>query len=333
MKTLITVYNSNLKKVAFRPEAIQKLESISEVTWVPEGPAYTVEELMRDIRPFDACITSWDSPKFTPEVLANAESLKFIGHAAGTVVPFVDRCIFKKDIAVVNANSALAKSTAELAVALIMTGAWNLNSYHKRMKAGGWSEGDHETVMGINRQSIGLIGYGDISREVIRLLQPYHPEIRLCSAHCTEEEAAALGVKLVGLEELLKKSRIVSLHNTLTPSSRGMIGQKELSWLMDGALFVNTARAPIVDTNALLEEIRSGRISAAIDVYDHEPLDRESELLKYPNIFCVPHIGGFSGYWRTRLGETVIDDLIRFVNGQALQGRITEKKFDRLTPM
>ena len=130
----------------------------------------------------------------------------------------------------------------------------------------------------------------------------------------------------------MRKSRIVSLHNTLTPSSRGMIGKKELSWLQDGALFVNTARSPIVDGNALLGELRSGRISAVIDVYDHEPLDRESELLKLPNVLCTPHIGGFSGYWRTRLGETVIDDLVRFVKGQPLQGRITVEKFDRLTP-
>lgn len=333
MKTLITVYNSNLKKVAFNPEAIKKLQAVSEVVWVEEGPTYTVEELARDIRSFDACITCWDSPKFTPQVLANAGHLKFIGHAAGTVMPIVDRSIFETEIVVTNANSALAQSTAELAVTLLMAGAWNIHGYHERMKEGGWSEGDHETVPGLNRQSIGLIGYGDISREVIRLLQPYHPEIRLCSAHCTAEEAAALGVELAGLEELMKKSRIVSLHNTLTPATRGMIGKKELSWLQDGALLVNTARSPIVDGNALLSELRSGRISAAIDVYDHEPLDRKSALLKLPNVLCTPHIGGFSGYWRTRLGETVIDDLVRFVNGQPLRGQITVEKFDRLTPM
>lgn len=73
-----------------------------------------------------------------------------------------------------------------------------------------------------------------------------------------------------------------------------MIGARELAWMQDGALLVNTARAPIVDTAALLAEVRSGRISAAVDVYEQEPLDRDHELLRYPNVLCEPHVGGFS---------------------------------------
>jgi phosphoglycerate dehydrogenase-like enzyme len=332
MKTLVTVYDSDLKNMIFKHGAIEKLKEFSEVDFVEEGKCYSIDKLARDIKAYDACITGWCSPKFTPEVLAQADNLKFIGHTAGTVVPIVDESIFQKDIVVVNANSTLAKSTAEAAMALIMAGAWNLHGYNTSLKQGNWSRNISETVMGLQNQVIGLIGYGDISKEVIKLLKPFNANILLYSHYCPEEEAAQAGVELCSLEELLKRSRIISLHNTLTPSTIGMIGSRELALVQEGALIVNTARGPIIDEQALLKALKTGRIFAALDVYEKEPLDKEHELLKLPNVLCLPHIGGFSSYWKTRLGITVIEDLERFVKGEELLGRITFEKFKRLTP-
>lgn len=308
------------------------LEQFSEVVWVEEGKPYTSEQLAADIGEFDACITSWGSPKLTQQVLEQAGNLKFVGHAAGTVVPIVEECIFDRQIAVVNANAALAKSTAEAAIAMMMAGAWNLHGYEAGLQQGRWSANSKETVLGLYNQVIGLIGYGDISREVIQLLQPYAPQILLFSRHCTLAEAERLGVELCSLHDLLRRSRIISLHNTLTPVSNGMIGQNELALVQDGALIVNTARGPIMDEQALLEHTASGRLNAVLDVYAHEPLGKEHALLQLPNVMCLPHIGGYSGYWKTRLGATVIADLERFVQGESLQGSITREKFNRLTP-
>lgn len=332
MKTLITVPNPFLRKIIFSDTAIKRLQALSEITWTEEGRKYTSEELAQIIPPYDACITGWGSVKFTQEVVEKAAKLKFIGHTAGTVVPVVDECVFDKGITVVNANDPLARSTAELAVALMMNGAWNIHGYNVGMKQGVWSFNNKETVMGLYGQVIGLIGMGDISREVIRLLKPYHARILMHSSYCSPEEAQALGVELCSLEELLKNSQIVSLHNTLTPSTKGMLGQKELAMLKDGALIVNTARAPIIDQEALLEELKTGRIFAAIDVFEKEPIDREDELLKLPNVICTPHIGGFSRYWKTRLGETAVEELERYLQGQPLRYEVTLEKFRRQTP-
>lgn len=316
----------------FNQAAIEKLEAISDVDWIEAGKDYTSDDLACHIADYDACITSWGSCKFTPQVLQRAKKLKFIGHAAGTVVPIVDEAVFSTGITVVNANSALARSTAELALTLMMAGAWEIYGYNLRLKQGQWSKNSSETVLGLYRQTIGLIGYGDISRELIRLLKPFDARILLYSGHCTKAEAEDLGVELCPLEELLKSSRIISLHNTLTPSTRGMLGKKELAMIRDQSLLVNTARGPIIDEKALLQELESGRILAALDVYEQEPLDPNHNLLKLPNVLCAPHIGGFSSYWKTRLGETVIDDLARFIKGQPVQGEITAAKFKRLTP-
>ena len=219
MKTLITISDISLKRILFSTEALEKLYAISEVHWIEEGKIYSVEELKNAIPQYDACITSWHSPKFTSEVLNEAVNLKFIGHAAGTVVPIMDEDIFQKKIVVVNANNVLARSTAEHTVGLMMAGAWNHNGFNLNLKRGIWGKSSEGIVMGLYKQTIGLIGYGCISKEVIRLLKPYDVEILLYSKHCNNEEADALGVKLVNLEKLLKESQIISLHNKIGRAS------------------------------------------------------------------------------------------------------------------
>lgn len=334
MRTLITVSNPDLKKTLFSPQAIRKLQSVSQVDWVPEGRMFTSDDLSAQISPYDVVITSWGSPQITAEVLAKSARLRFVGHAAGTVVPIVDPVIFEHDreIIVCNANYALARSTAELAMALIMAGAWQLRGYAQRLEQGEWGSAAKGTGLGIFGQTIGLIGYGEISRELIRMLKPFHVTILLYSRNCADADAAEWGIERCSLDELLQRSSIVSVHNTLTEQTTGMIGREQLKLLQDGALLVNTARGPIIQEQALLEELQSGRIHAALDVFDHEPLPFGHPLLGLPNVLCSPHIGALSGYWRSRLGETVIDDCIRFLRGEPMQGRITKEKFAILTP-
>lgn len=332
MKTLITVSQPDLKRLLFPAACLDKLTSVSELVWIEENKPYTIADLAREIGAFDACITGWGSPKITEEVVRRADKLRWIGHTAGTVIPVVDACVFQRGITVVNANACLAQSTAELAVALMLAAAWKIPAYAARMGKGGWSDNNRETVPAVARQHIGIIGYGVIAREVIRLLRPFEAEIRLFSRHCSEAEARVLGVRLTGLDELLQNSRIVTLHNTLTSSSRGMLGERELALMPDGALLVNTARALIVQGQALLRELESGRLSAALDVFEAEPLPVGHPFQTLPNVLCTPHIGGFAAYWKNRLGESVADDLLRFLRGEEPLGKVTAEQFRSMTP-
>lgn len=331
MKTLVAISCAKLKKMIFDSEAIAALSSFSEVEWLEEGKSYSSGDLLQYLRDCDACVTSWGSPRITKDIV-NESNLKFIGHAAGTVVPYVDETVFEKGIVVVNANSALARSTAEGALALMMAGAWRIRQYNAGIQQGIWSDNNCETVPGLYKQVIGLVGYGDISREVIRLLKPFEAKIFLYSNHCTKQEAETLGVQLCSLEELLRTCKIISIHNTLTSSTRGMIGRKEMDLIQEGALLVNTARARIIDEEALVEYLRKGKFHAALDVFWQEPITPENELMNLPNVLCTPHIAGFSHYWKSRLARTVIDDMKRWVNGEALKGEITRERFLRLTP-
>ncbi|OPH57126.1 hypothetical protein BC351_24975 [Paenibacillus ferrarius] len=332
MKTLVTISDDGLRNMFWQEQVVGKLSRISEVDFMPLKEWLTSEKLADQIGDYDACITSWGSPFFTPEVLARAGKLKFIGHGAGSVASIVGEDVFAKSIAVTSANQVLALSTAECAFSLIFAGAWDHVGYSARLKQGKWSVNNHETVLGVTRRVIGIVGLGEISKHVIRMLKPFDTKILLCSSYCSHKEADALGVELCGLNELFERSDIVSLHNTWTPRTQGMIGAEQLQRLRDGALFVNTARGPIVKEEALVAELRTGRIFAALDVYDYEPVPRDHELLAMSNVLCLPHIGGYHGLLKRELCDFIVEELGRFATGEPLLGAVSLERFLRLTP-
>ncbi|UQZ82320.1 D-3-phosphoglycerate dehydrogenase [Paenibacillus konkukensis] len=331
MKVLITVWKPELRELLFGKDVIRQMKAVAEVDWAPAGQPYDESALERDIGPYDAVLTSWGSPKITERVLERAPRLEFIGHAAGTLTPYVDPAVFRRDnLVLANANTALARSTAELALTLMLAGAWELGAQQSRLKAGEWSA-NAGTVMGLYGQQIGIVGLGEVAREVIRLLRPFDARIRLYSPYCSPEEAERLGVTLCSLDEVFRHSRIVTLHDTLTAATRGIIGREQLELLSDGALLVNTARGPLIDETALKRELASGRIHAALDVYHEEPLPKDDPLLQLPKVLCLPHIGAYSAYWKSQLGAMVAEDLIRFASGQPPLRQVTAERFARMT--
>ncbi len=332
MKTLVTVYHPSLKHTIFTPAALSLLDNLSQVDWVPEGLTYQGPSLESNIADYDAVLSGWGSPRLTRAILETAERLKFIGHTAGTVVPFVDPYAFERGICVVNANKALARSTAEFCLGLILNAAWRIPYMSTLLREGGWVDNERDTVPGLEKRTVGLIGYGEISRLMVSFLKPFHVEILMFSHYMTDDEAALLGVEKCALPSLLQRSDIVSLHSTLTPQTRGLIGAEELSLLPQGALLINTARGPLVDEAALIAALQNGRLSAALDVYHDEPLRPDHPLLHLPNVLCTPHVGGFSHYWRRQLGLSVIEDMQRWLKQEPLRGQVTAETYARQTP-
>ncbi|WP_168123508.1 hydroxyacid dehydrogenase [Paenibacillus sp. HB172176] len=332
MKTLIAISNEDLRELFWQEAVENKLASFSQVDFIPKGVKMTSDGLAGIIGEYDACITSWGSPSFTSEVLARASKLKFIGHGAGSVAAVVNEEAFEHAITVTSANKVLGLSTAECAVSLMFAGAWDLGGYASRLKQGKWSDNSRDTVLGLTRRVVGLVGFGEISRNVIRMLQPFNVKILLHSSYCSEEEATAIGVERCELNELFERSDIVSMHNTWTSKTEGMIGEEQLKRMKDGSLFINTGRAATVQEHALLEELRTGRIFAALDVFMNEPLPVNHEFLTLSNVLCVPHIGGYHGLLKRELCDFIVDELHRFVRGEVLLGKVSLAHYRRLTP-
>jgi phosphoglycerate dehydrogenase-like enzyme len=133
----------------------------------------------------------------------------------------------------------------------------------------------------------------------------------------------------VPLDELMRTSDIVSIHAPETPETRHLIGSHELALMPAGSVLINTARGSLLDHDALVGELRAGRISAILDVTDPEPLPVDSPLFDLPNAFITPHLAGSQGNEVARLGLTTVEEAERLLSGRALAHRIDHAELER----
>jgi len=330
-EVFIAIPDGRLKSHMFTEEWMKEIESIANVTWNPLGRDMTSSELAEAVKDKYAIITGWGSPKITSEVLANANKLRFVGHAAGTIRWLVDEDFFEKGIIITNANLALAPSVAEYCLMTLLMARWEILKTLDRVRNGLWQD-NNDVVPGINGCTIGLIGYGVITECFIRLLKAFDVKIYVYSRHCPKEKAKELGFELCALEEALQCD-VVSVHMTLTPETVHLIDMKKLSLIRDGAILMNTSRGRLIDEDALVETLESGRIFAILDVFRQEPLPADHKLRNMPNVITTPHSAGTSVYWRRKMAQLVLDDLKRVLAGETPVGIITLEKYRTMTPM
>lgn len=157
------------------------------------------------------------------------------------------------------------------------------------------------------------------------------PRLRavLHAAGSVKAEARALGARPAGLDELLSRCDVVSVHAPATPQTRGLLGRAQLGLMRDGAVLINTARGELVDTGALIDEVRSGRLTAVLDVTDPEPLPAGSPLFDIPGVFLTPHVAGSHGNEIERLGRNTIAELRRLVAGEPLANQVQRARLSR----
>ena len=201
-----------------------------------------------------------------------------------------------------------AAAPAELTWALILGLARHLVAESELLAAPGspWQSTVGTDLAGA---TLGLVGLGRIGARVARVARAFEMDVLAWSPHLTEERAAAEGARLVEKSELFARSDFVSLHLVLADSTRGIVGAPELAAMRPTAYLVNTSRAGLVDTNALLDALRAERIAGAgLDVYDVEPLPGDHPLLELTNLLAVPHLGYVTeGNYRTFFTEAVED--------------------------
>jgi phosphoglycerate dehydrogenase-like enzyme len=161
-----------------------------------------------------------------------------------------------------------------------------------------------------------LVGHGEIGQEIERMLAPFHVEmVRVARTARTEPPVHAVSE----LDNLLPRAEIVILILPSTAESHHLIGSRQLALMTQGALLVNAARGPVVDTDALVEALNSGRIRAALDVTDPEPLPEGHPLWNCPNLLLTPHLAGSSPQFAPRALKTAADELRRYITGEPLR--------------
>jgi phosphoglycerate dehydrogenase-like enzyme len=270
----------------------------------------------------DACLTGW-GVRIPESALVGADRLKIIGHMGGTVKRVVPLSAYARGIVVTHAAPVIAKSVGEMALGLTIAGLRCIVQHDAAFKQGGTYGDlslDYSSNRGLHGSRVGIIGASRTGREFIKLLQAFGDEVEICmyDPYLPEHAAGRLGVRKVELAELLCQSDVVSLHAPATDETYHMIGAVEIGMLKDGALLVNTARGRLIDHDALLAELKTGRIGAALDVY-LETLSRAevptSEYRHLNNVIITPGRAGPSIEVRRQLGEAMVDEFARFFSG------------------
>ena len=265
----------------------------------------------------DVLITGWGAAPIDERLLAAMPALRAIVHWGGGV-GFISPAVQARGVAVSTGREANAVPVAEWTVAMIVLAAkdafWMSRRYATERRAL-----DREALMprsGLFRTVIGLVGASSVGRLVIDRLRSYDVDVLLYDPFVTPEDAGAMGVELVDdLGALAARVSLLSLHAPETPTTAGMLSRSVLAALPDGATLINTARGALVDQDALIGELRAGRLRAILDVTDPDVLPPEHPLHELPNVFLTPHLAGSTGYELHRLGESAVAEVERFARG------------------
>lgn len=266
----------------------------------------------------EVLFTHWGSPLLDEDALRRLPALKAVVHAAGSVKHHITAAVWERGITVSSAAAANARPVAEFTLAAILFANKRVlesaRRYRREQRA--YELLPYFAGHGNYRRTVGIVGASRIGRRVIELLRPFDLDVLLYDPYVDAEEAAVLGVCPLPLDELVARSDVVSIHAPQLPETRHMFDAALLARLADGATLVNTARGSLVDTEALVAVLRTGRIHAVIDVTDPEEPPAGSPLYTLPNVLLTPHIAGSLGNELTRMAHWAIAEVERYAHGR-----------------
>ncbi len=293
-----------------------------------EEPITGPDKLVKKLAGFDVIIAMRERSAFPKEVIARLTKLRMIAlTGARTWTMDLEACT-KHHILVCNTAATIASAaTAELALGLMLAAARHVPAADASMKDGRFQQ-NLEVGRVLEGATLGVIGLGKIGARMARYGQALGMNVLGWSQNLTDEVARTAGARRVDKDTLLAESDVISLHVVLSERSRGIIGAADLAKMKNDAILVNTSRGPLIDETALLENLRGGRLTVALDVYDQEPLPADHPLRTLPNTVLTPHQGYctheiYSQFYRESI-ENVLAYLkkapIRMLNPDAWRG-------------
>jgi phosphoglycerate dehydrogenase-like enzyme len=249
----------------------------------------------------------------TPELLAGLPELRVIQLLSAGVEPWLDRV--PDGVVLCNGRGIHGASTAELAVAGLLSVLRELPRYHAEQDAHRWAPGRTD---GLAAKRVLVLGAGDIGRRVAAAVEVFDATATLVARRPRDGVAP-----MSALGELLPVHDVLVVALPHTPETHGLVDARFLAALPDGAVVVNVARGQLLDTDALLAELVAGRLRAFLDVTDPEPLPPDHPLWAAPNVLITPHVGGGTRGWEHRAYHLVREQVIRFRDGEPLENVVS----------
>jgi glyoxylate reductase len=295
--------------------AVDRLAAEHEVDVWPERLPPPRDELLARVREVDGLLALL-TDRVDAELMDAAPNLRAISnYAVGVDNVDVDAAT-ARGIPVGNTPGVLTDTTADLAVALMLGIGRRLVDGDAYVRRGDWHTWEPDQLLGrdLHGATVGIVGFGRIGQAVAQRLEGFE---------CTILHTSRRGG--VGFEELLERSDFVSVHTPLTPETRGLIDAGALRRMKPTAYLVNTARGPVVDTDALAAALQGGEIAgAALDVTDPEPLPADHPLLDAPNLLVLPHLGSATHATRERMADMAVDNLMAGLRGEPMPHQVNE---------
>ena len=313
---------------AFTDEYINRLRQYGEVVIQPLPRDLTIDETKRQIRGAEIVITSWGCQPLTEEILAEAPNLRFVLHAAGTVKGIATEALFDRGVRISSAAAALGRGVAETALGMTIASLKDMWRLSRSTRDNEW--GHVAQVTELFNVTIGVIGAGRAGAHYLKLLQAFEVETLVYDPFYSEEKAVALGTCKVELDELVKRSDLISIHAPSIPETYRMINKERMALMKDTCILINTARGSIIDEEALVAELRKGRLFACLDVTDPEPPALDHPFRHLPNVVLTPHIAGAVNNGLGRIGHYITRELEAYLQGKQLDGEVRKEQLNML---
>ena len=293
------------------PESETKLKALGSFVWFNDR-AETSKGYLQRVKDTDGVILNWDMPV---EVLKSCQKLQIISFLGADPRKFVDLSIASRmGIALTNTPHYADHEVATHTMALILCCAKRIVHFNSQMHQGVYEKGDFTSELW--GKTLGVVGLGGIGAEVARLALAFGMRVLSWTLHASPERARKHSVEFVTLEELFQQSDIVTLHVTHTPETEKMITRNLLECMKRGAIFVNTARAELVDNLALAELLRDRRLAAAgLDVFDQEPISNDDPFLSIDNAILTPHVSANTARAQSNILKIAVDNMTSFFSG------------------
>ena len=293
------------------------LRAAAEVT---DKTGISADDLLQIVGEYDALIVRGRT-KVTPAVFAAAKNLKVVGRA-GVGVDNIDlKAAREAGVTVVNSPLATSVSVAELTLGLMLSVMRDIPRADASMKAGKWLKKEFEGGE-LFKKTLGVIGFGRIGVAVADRAKAFDMEVLGYDPLIPAEEIKKRGGIPVTFDELLAKSDVITMHIPLTPESRGMLNAEAFAKMKDGVRIVCAARGGVIDEDALLQSLESGKVAAAgLDVFVAEPPGL-TPLVSHPRVICTPHIGAQTVEAQGRAAYDIATEVVAGLKGETLRWKV-----------
>lgn len=278
-------------------------------------------------------LSTWGAHALTQEILDLCPDLELVVYAAGSVKGFLTPEFIHRRIPVCSAVHLNAQPVAEFTLGMILMALKQVfarnDEIHRRGREA-WHKGREDEPGGYYHSKVGLLGYGRITALLIPLLANFELDVYLSDPYLSDDDVRALGVKPATLEEIMATCEVVSLHHANTPANRNLINESNLRLLQPGAHFINTSRGRLVNESDLVDRLRSGDITAYLDVTYPEPPEDGHPFYSLPNCILTPHVAGSLGREVHRMGDYALREVENWLAGRPLENPIDlETVFER----